>query len=175
MPKRAETIRKKPGTLDGKRYPLNMRTTFEVRQELEKAAAATGRSLAQEAEYRIQRTFENQRMLQEALDISFGSDISGLLMIIGDVMRATAQTVSFAKDGDPSLEIWSEDPVVYDEVAKAVATVFAEHRPVGGILPPSKMAPASRATASDIAQGIAIKRMAELERSATKARKGGSR
>jgi hypothetical protein len=154
---------------------LKVRMKEPLRAMLEKAADERGISMNTEAVDRLQRTFQNQKVLQEALDLSFGAHISGLLMIIGDVMRATAQTVSFAENGDPSLEIWSEDPVVYDEVAKAVASVFAEHRPVGEILPPSKMAPASRATVSDIAQGIAVKRMAELERGATKARKGGSK
>jgi hypothetical protein len=162
MPPRAKATKSK-GAEAGKRYPLNMRTTFEVRRELERAAASTGRSLAQEAEHRIQLTFQNQKVLQEALDLSFGPGISGLLMIIGDVMRATAQTVSFARKGDPSLEIWSEDPAVYDEVAKAVAAVFAKHRPVGEMLPSITDA-REVFNASDIAEGIAVKRMAELAR-----------
>jgi Arc-like DNA binding domain len=42
----------------GKRWPLNMRTTREIREQLEAAAAASGRSLSQEVEYRISRSFE---------------------------------------------------------------------------------------------------------------------
>jgi hypothetical protein len=156
MPPRAKATKSK-GAEVGKRYPLNMRTTFEVRRELEQAAAATGRSLAQEAEYRIQRTFQNQKVLQEALDLSFGPQISGLLMIIGDVMRATAQTASFAKNGNPSLENWSEDPAVFDEVAKEVAVVFAMHHPGGGLLLSS-----SKAGQEPEVEGIAIKRIREL-------------
>ena len=40
-----------------KRAPLNMRTTPEARRKLEDAADKSGRSLAQEVEYRIERSF----------------------------------------------------------------------------------------------------------------------
>jgi len=58
----ARKKRKKPGPQplppgEGKRVPLNMRTTKEVRQKLEEAAAASGRSLTQEVENRIERSF----------------------------------------------------------------------------------------------------------------------
>jgi hypothetical protein len=42
---------------EGKRHPLNMRTTAELRAKIEAAAAASGRSLVQEVEYRLERSF----------------------------------------------------------------------------------------------------------------------
>jgi hypothetical protein len=47
----------------GKRYPLNMRTTFEIRSKLEAAAAESGRSLAQEAESLIERALQLDKVL----------------------------------------------------------------------------------------------------------------
>lgn len=44
----------------GKRYPLNMRTTKETRERLEAAASANGRSLAQEVEVRLERSFAEE-------------------------------------------------------------------------------------------------------------------
>jgi hypothetical protein len=44
----------------GKRHPLNMRTTRETRDRLEAAAAANGRSLAQEVEARLERSFAEE-------------------------------------------------------------------------------------------------------------------
>jgi hypothetical protein len=161
VPRLASKTRKSAARA-GKRYPLNMRTTFEVRQELERAATATGRSLAQEAEHRIQQTFQNQKILQEALDLSFGPEISGLLMVIGDVMRTTAQTVAFTSSGDPSIENWTEEPLIYDAVAKAVSTVFDQHNPRGSQISEKKTA--QQISADDIAQGIAFKRMAALKK-----------
>lgn len=40
----------------GKRFPLNMRTTKELREAMEAAAKFSGRSLAQEVEYRLERS-----------------------------------------------------------------------------------------------------------------------
>jgi TraY domain len=64
MPPRAK-VTKKGNAETGKRYPLNMRTTFEMRQSLEEGARRSGRSLAQEAEFRLEDTFrtEDERLL----------------------------------------------------------------------------------------------------------------
>jgi hypothetical protein len=42
----------------GKRIPLNMRTTQELRDRIEAAARASGRSLVQEVEYRVEQSFQ---------------------------------------------------------------------------------------------------------------------
>lgn len=59
------------GAGGGKRYPLNMRTTKETRERLEAAAAANGRSLAQEVETRLEQSFADQERFggPEMLDI----------------------------------------------------------------------------------------------------------
>jgi uncharacterized protein (DUF1778 family) len=46
----------------GKRYPLNTRTTAEVRALLMAAAKLSGRSMTQEVEHRLQRSFEDDRI-----------------------------------------------------------------------------------------------------------------
>ena len=43
---------------EGKKFALNMRTTQEIRTKLEAAAAASGKSLAQEAEARLEKSFD---------------------------------------------------------------------------------------------------------------------
>jgi uncharacterized protein (DUF1778 family) len=52
------TIRSAGG---GKRYPLSLRTTQELRQRLEAAAGASGRSLAQEVEFLLDRALAPRR------------------------------------------------------------------------------------------------------------------
>ena len=46
--------------LPGKRYPLNMRTTKELRGKIEEAAMASGRSLVQEVEFRLEQSFRRE-------------------------------------------------------------------------------------------------------------------
>ena len=41
----------------GKKMPLNMRTTAALRAKINRAAGASGRSLVQEVEHRIERSF----------------------------------------------------------------------------------------------------------------------
>jgi hypothetical protein len=56
--------------LPGKRYPLNMRTTKELRDQIGEAAIASGRSLVQEVELRLEQSFRRDdtiRVLQDAL------------------------------------------------------------------------------------------------------------
>ena len=45
----------------GKRFPLNMRTTKKIRDELQAAAHASGRSLAQEVEHRLEQSFRDEK------------------------------------------------------------------------------------------------------------------
>jgi hypothetical protein len=56
MPARHEKTPRKQ-KVGGKLYPLNMRTTYELRRALEAAASTSGRSLAQEVEHRLDRSF----------------------------------------------------------------------------------------------------------------------
>lgn len=79
MPRRAGNERRKTPRV-GKRYPLNLRTTFDIRAKLESAAVASGRSLAQEVEYRLERSFERQDLLQEVLTLAFGDEIAEMLI-----------------------------------------------------------------------------------------------
>lgn len=57
--------RKKLPEGEGKRIPLGMRTTREMRAKLEAAAVQTGRSLAAEVEYRLERSFDREALLAE--------------------------------------------------------------------------------------------------------------
>lgn len=66
MPRTVGTRKKRrseTGKSAGKRYPLNMRTTKTVRDRLEGAALLNGRSLAQEVEDRLEKSFDTDDRL----------------------------------------------------------------------------------------------------------------
>jgi predicted HicB family RNase H-like nuclease len=48
--------------LPGKRYPLNMRTTKELRDKIDWAATISGRSRVQEVESRLERSFQEEEI-----------------------------------------------------------------------------------------------------------------
>jgi TraY domain len=85
---------------DGKRHPLNMRTTLETRQRLEAAAAANGRSLAQEVEARLERSFVEEAALG-------GPEMVRLAYLM---TTAFATAASRAASGNPD---WASDPDAY--------------------------------------------------------------
>lgn len=59
MPKR---FKKNAARSNGKRVPLNMRTTSQLRRKIERAAEQSGRSLAQEVELRLEQSFQQNAM-----------------------------------------------------------------------------------------------------------------
>jgi uncharacterized protein (DUF1778 family) len=68
----------------GKRYPLNMRTTKAVRDRLEAAARASGRSLTQEVEFRLEQSFltaDMREFITEAVEEATATAIATALRI----------------------------------------------------------------------------------------------
>jgi hypothetical protein len=123
MPRAANpTGRKK--AVAGKRYPLNMRTTYEIRRGLEAAAASSGRSLAQEAEHRLEQSFntaaETERLFGSAEGFAF----------ITIVARAMHLTGAFADTGSGHAH-WLRNPVAYEEAVAAADRIFEAMRPSG--------------------------------------------
>lgn len=51
---------RKPAVRIGRRAPLGLRTTDELRTKLDEAASNSGRSLSQEVELRLERSFETE-------------------------------------------------------------------------------------------------------------------
>jgi uncharacterized protein (DUF1778 family) len=65
--------------LPGKRYPLNMRTTKELRDKIEWAAMASGRSLVQEVEIRLERLFKQEEIEKLTEAVKLQVTLSGRL------------------------------------------------------------------------------------------------
>ena len=74
------------GPKEGKRAPLSIRTTLDLRADLEKASKASGRSLAQEVEHRLEQSFRHEaraaEIAQTARREAFGSESRYKLMLI---------------------------------------------------------------------------------------------
>jgi hypothetical protein len=72
---------------EGKKYPLSIRSTRELKAALVKASQASGRSMAQEIEHRLEQSLDDQRHLADALELSFGRQAAGLMLLLGCVMK----------------------------------------------------------------------------------------
>ena len=71
MPKR--TVPKGKGA----RMPVMMRVTRETKTRLVKAASKSGRSLAQEAEYRVQKSFDEESLQERFKALTIDAFIAG--------------------------------------------------------------------------------------------------
>lgn len=56
-------------SLGGKRFPMNTRTTAQTRRLIVRAARKSGRSLAQELEWRLEQSFLQERLFEELAEI----------------------------------------------------------------------------------------------------------
>jgi hypothetical protein len=72
---------------EGKKYPLAIRSTRELKAALVKASQASGRSMAQEIEHRLEQSLDDERHLADALELGFGRQAAGLMLLIGCVIK----------------------------------------------------------------------------------------
>jgi hypothetical protein len=107
MPKTAK------GEGGGKRHPLNMRTTKETRDRLEAVAIANGRSMAQEVEARLERSFQQEAVLG-------GPEMARVTFLMAANFAVAA--------GDSG---WTGDPIKYGNGVAAVLDALLREFPNG--------------------------------------------
>jgi hypothetical protein len=117
---------------DQKRVPLSMRITPRVRQRLEAQAAETGQSITQQAEFRLEQSFERQDLLEQALVLAYGPQFAGLLLVLAHAMNLTGRRATWeAELPFDKIDAWLSHPYVFGQLALAVSTLFAGLRPPG--------------------------------------------
>jgi hypothetical protein len=129
---------KKPkiGRPSGRKPLLNLRIEPSLHDRLKTASAASGRTISEEAVRLIDYGLQSQNLLEQAINLAFGPEITGDLMRIGRVMQNAALRATSEAAGPPvDIADWSETPEVFDEVVKAIASYFEQRNPRGGILP----------------------------------------
>jgi hypothetical protein len=72
----------------GERFQIGVRVTPELKRRLDAAAEQSGRSQSQEAELRLERSFDRTDLLTEVMTLAYGKDIATDLMRIGAEMEA---------------------------------------------------------------------------------------
>ncbi len=91
----------------GKRMPMNMRTTAELRRKIDKAAAKSGRSLVQEVEHRVEQSFSQAETngvistLVEAFD-DINKELKRIDIVLNTILKAQDRIVEriISLDGD---------------------------------------------------------------------------
>ena len=134
---------RKPGrpAVFGERISLGLRVTKETKALLDKAAEASGRSLSQEAETRLEHTFNAGNAVFDALDLAYGRRCAGLLLAIAQVAQITGtRAVAMSQWNFAGCEDWMADPYAYEQAMRGIVCLLEAFRPKGMIVsPPNTM------------------------------------
>lgn len=109
----------------GDRVPLSLRVTPAVKRSLDEIVKKTGRSQSQEAELRLERSFDRENLLIESLELAYGGPIAGLLVWIGEAMQGAAMREGYkrAKGHVPRGEEILAAPEAREQAGFAVETM----------------------------------------------------
>ncbi|MBV9859869.1 MAG: TraY domain-containing protein [Alphaproteobacteria bacterium] len=115
---------------------VGFRASRDLKQRLEAAAKASGRSLSTEAQFRLERSFDRESLFPDSLKLAFGPGLSGMLFMLGRVMSESGRSALFQKsNGAPASAGWLADPFAYAEAVAAAIKVLEEFRPEGDAQP----------------------------------------
>ena len=96
-----------------------------IKNRIDAAAKKNGRTQSQEAEHRIERSFEDEDILPRVLALAYGRELAGLLIALGSTMQTAGRYSAYAEGGLDAIETWHESPRAREAAASALSG-FAE-------------------------------------------------
>jgi TraY domain-containing protein len=114
----------------GERNHLGLRVTAELKQRLEQAAERAGRSLSQDVEMRLERSFDFDAALG-------GNRLSKIIKAIAQAMKMAGEEA--AEDAKIPVATWLSHPYPFDQAVKAALTLLECIRPPGDAAPPVRV------------------------------------
>jgi SOS-response transcriptional repressor LexA len=120
----------------GERVPLGLRVTPEMKQRLDAAAKRSGRSQSQEAEMRLERSFDRDDLLPDLLSAEYGPATAGLLLALGLIMTNAGIHEHWTRSDflAPIDDRWLEDPTAFDQAVRGAVAFLNAARPPGEML-----------------------------------------
>lgn len=149
----------------GERLPLGLRVTPALKKKLNDASNASGRSLSQEAEIRLEYSFNTTNVLFEALDLAYGRRWTGLLLALAQVAQLTGtRALAVSQWEFNGCEDWVLDPYAYNQALSALNVVLEAFRPSAAIpdAPPPNWNHLPASAFKDLGKGFALDLLAKL-------------
>jgi hypothetical protein len=120
---------------------LSKHRTFRVRGELDgqlaQAAAASGRSVSEEIEYRLERSFADDGSLLGTLNLAYGRELAGLMWVLVETMKDAGKAAGgLATLSAQGSNRWWNNPFAYAQAAEAAKAILTAFRPPGEPLTP---------------------------------------
>jgi hypothetical protein len=135
----------------GERVSLGLRVTPNLKADLDGAAKVSGRSQSQEAELRLERSFLDQRLMLDALELTYGTGLAGIVLLLAEIMKSAGVSSGIAATGRrEGGEEWWDVPYAFDQAARGVAVAIEALKPKGEINVPRGL----RLTGEGIAAGL---------------------
>jgi hypothetical protein len=134
MAKTKRTRKTKIGRPAGRKPLLNLRVDPSLHRRLEQAAAASGRTISEEAVRLMDYGLQSPSILEQAIKFTFGTDgawITGWVMDFGHILKTIAP-------GNPD---WCEEPATFDQVKAGLVDYLNAHEPRGEQVPESTEKP----------------------------------
>jgi hypothetical protein len=108
----------------GQKATLGIRASPDLKTHLLEAARQAARSLSAEAELRLEYSFRADTTLFSVFDLAYGGPNTGILLLLGMIMReAAARGVE-----------WLDNPDEFAAVSRALTQVLSVFRPDGSIV-----------------------------------------
>jgi hypothetical protein len=120
--------RKPKGNYKQKTEVFSTRIRADTKAALEAAARERGHSLSQEVEYRLRRSFDEDKGLIEKLG---GRENYAVLRLISSLMGVMYNPAALSFDEVFLERSWLHDPYLFDQLLKAIAIVLEQLRPPG--------------------------------------------
>jgi hypothetical protein len=109
---------------------FTFRSRGDMHARLAGAAARSNRSISEEIEWRIERSFLDQDRAIEALGLIYGPELAGLLLVLGEVMKEVGeQTAYLAEHTLESARNWMAHPFAFATAAEGAKAVLEAFKP----------------------------------------------
>jgi hypothetical protein len=117
---------------DDRRMPMSMRIAPAVRDRLVAAAQASGRSLTQEIELRLDKSFDREDLLASVLSAAFGREVGGIIFGLAHVVSRQGRVAMQLSGASPErVDAWPDDPTAYAQVIAVAKEFLTALRPPG--------------------------------------------
>src|SRR5438034_11061135 len=105
----------------GQRASLGLKVTAEIKNKLDAAAKANGRTQSQEAEVRIEKTFERGTLLSEVVELALGERPASLLLVLTRVIDDVGKAAGYKAIGAPDgARNWLSNAGAFEQVRQAI-------------------------------------------------------
>lgn len=126
---------------------LSKNRTFRVRPQLDEqlteASLRAGRSVSEEIELRLERSFTKQATVLETLDLIYDRENIAIAMVFAELAHGLSLHASIVammrgkREDSGEGSSWLDDPFLFDEFASTINLALEAMRPEGSVSSPS--------------------------------------